>query len=42
MIGPSTPAAEREELRASLLAYCARDTLAMLAVRARLLSRAGG
>lgn len=42
MIGPNTPPAEREELRASLFAYCARDTLAMLAVRARLLTRAGG
>ena len=42
MIGARTPAAEREALRSALLAYCARDTLAMLRLREGLLARAGG
>jgi hypothetical protein len=42
MIGADTPPAERARLRGALLAYCARDTLAMLRVRDALLARAGG
>ena len=42
MVAPATPHAERKELGAALLNYCARDTLAMLRVRERLLAGAGG
>ena len=38
-VNPSTPVARREELRARLLAYCSRDTQAMLVLTRRL---AGG
>ncbi len=42
MIGPRTPPEERAVTRADLLAYCARDTLAMLEVRKALVARSGG
>lgn len=42
MIHPATPAAERDEIAAALLAYCERDTFAMLKVREALLARSGG
>jgi predicted RecB family nuclease len=39
MIDPETPAAEREEIRAALWAYCRQDTLAMVKIREELLNR---
>ena len=39
--GPSLSAEERETLRESLLAYCRRDTEAMVALVDRLLNLAG-
>lgn len=42
MVAPGRTEAERARLRGALLAYCARDTLAMLEVRNALVARAGG
>lgn len=42
MISSGTPDDERAHIRASLLAYCERDTLALLRVREALVARAGG
>ncbi|GDX79926.1 hypothetical protein LBMAG42_17370 [Deltaproteobacteria bacterium] len=42
MISSGTPDDERAHIRASLLAYCERDTLALLCVREALVARAGG
>ncbi len=39
MIDPQTPAAEKENIAASLLAYCGQDTLAMVCIRDKLLER---
>ncbi|KPJ76573.1 MAG: hypothetical protein AMJ54_11195 [Deltaproteobacteria bacterium SG8_13] len=37
MIGPQTPAAEKEKIERDLLAYCGQDTLAMVRIREALL-----
>ncbi|MSQ02077.1 MAG: DUF2779 domain-containing protein [Myxococcales bacterium] len=42
MIRPELPAEERLGIRSDLLAYCARDTFAMLRIRDALIARAGG
>lgn len=39
VIDPSTPANEREKIREALLAYCGHDTLVMIKIREKLLSR---
>ena len=36
MIGPSTPAEEKEKIKKALLTYCGHDTLAMLKIREEL------
>ncbi|MDP2483981.1 MAG: DUF2779 domain-containing protein [Candidatus Palauibacterales bacterium] len=41
LYGPPIPAEERASLRTALLAYCERDTLAMVALHARLRQMAG-
>lgn len=41
MIDPSTPPEEKQEIRKDLLAYCERDTLAMVKTREELLKRCG-
>jgi len=42
MINAGTPAAEQQKIATDLLAYCERDTWAMLRVREALLARSGG
>lgn len=42
MIDAATDPAEKSAVKADLLAYCGRDTLAMVKIREELLARAGG
>jgi len=41
MIDPGTPAAEKEEIKESLLRYCGYDTMGMVRIREALLERGG-
>jgi hypothetical protein len=39
MIDPATPTEEKEKIKRDLLTYCGNDTLAMLKIREKLISR---